>query len=427
MYYPLLNDILFHIKWTLTILTSFCFLYYIFLGLFSFKKIKTWPKITDKKHRFAVVIPARNEEKVIGFLIDSLHAQVYDKTLFDIFVLADNCTDRTAEYAMAKGAAVYERFDSTKQTKGFALSWFFDKFFADHKDKYDAVCMFDADNVADKSFLSEMNEQLCMGKELAQGYSDAKNPSDSWISGSYALFFYTNMRFLQRPKYNLGLSCMLRGTGFMVRTSVLEESGWNTSTMCEDIEFSLYKIAEGRKISFAHKAKFYDEHPVSFKQSWRQRMRWTAGNFMCIFKCGPKLITNKKITRFQALDSIMFLLAIPCVIGSAVSVLLDVVLNLLNIQNLIHTYPLMLLFLSASFITTLAQGLIVALLEKKKIKPLLKGILMYPFFMLSYIIITVWGTIKQDKIWKPIIHAKTFSIEDIKERHNNKKKKRADV
>ena len=90
---------------------------YFFIGIFFTRKFKP----AKKKHKYAIVIAARNEEKVIGNLIDSIKKQDYPKDLITTFVVADNCTDKTAEVVRKKGAICYERFDDEKKTKGFAL------------------------------------------------------------------------------------------------------------------------------------------------------------------------------------------------------------------------------------------------------------------------------------------------------------------
>jgi len=127
------------------------------------------------------LIPAHNEEKVIANLVESLKKQNYPKDKFDIFVIADNCTDKTAEVARNAGAIVYERTDPDHKTKGYAMQWFFNKK-NEEKAEYDAVCVFDADNIVDKNFIKNMNKKLCQGEDVVQGYRDIKNPSDSWIS-----------------------------------------------------------------------------------------------------------------------------------------------------------------------------------------------------------------------------------------------------
>lgn len=256
-------------------------LYQFIISITSLIKFKEKPMLTDKKHRFIIALPANNEESVIGNLIKSLKMQDYDKSLFDIYVIADNCTDKTAEVARENGVIVYERFDETKKTKGYALNWFLDKM-KDKKDDYDALLVFDADNVVDKNFLNVMNKKLCQGEVLVQGYRDIKNPTDTWVSGGYAIFYWTMNRLYHLARYNMGLSPLINGTAFMVKWDLLIDEGWNTKTLTEDIEFALINISKGVKLGWAKDAIVYDEQPLTFKQSWKQRERWSVRTYsMC--------------------------------------------------------------------------------------------------------------------------------------------------
>jgi glycosyltransferase, group 2 family len=260
--------------------------YQFIISVTSLIKFKEKPLLIDKKHRFIIALPANNEETVIGNLIKSLQMQDYDKDLFDIYVIADNCTDNTAKIARENGAIVYERFDETKKTKGYALNWFLDKM-KDKKDDYDALLVFDADNIVDKNFLNVMNKKLCQGEVLVQGYRDIKNPTDTWVSGGYAIFYWTMNRLYHLARYNMGLSPLINGTAFMVKWDMLIDEGWNTKTLTEDIEFALINISKGVKLGWAKDAIVYDEQPLTFKQSWKQRERWSVRtSSMCkwIFK-----------------------------------------------------------------------------------------------------------------------------------------------
>ena len=155
------------IYWLYQMVVSFC----------SLIKLKDKPLKIDKEHKFMAVIPAHNEEMVVGNLIESLQAQNYPKDKYDIYVIADNCTDDTAKVAKEAGAIVLKRFDENHKTKGFALNWFLKQKIEENAD-YDAFCVFDADNIVDKNFLKNMNKKLCQGEEVVQGYRDIKNPNE---------------------------------------------------------------------------------------------------------------------------------------------------------------------------------------------------------------------------------------------------------
>jgi cellulose synthase/poly-beta-1,6-N-acetylglucosamine synthase-like glycosyltransferase len=147
-------------------------LYYLFISFFGFYKKKKENINESPEKTFALVVAAHNEEMVIKHIVESLKSLDYPRNMYDIFVVADNCTDSTAEIARLHGAYVFERTDNSKRGKGYALDWAFKKIFA-MKKKYDGVVIFDADNLASKNFLSEMNKKLKQGYKVVQGYLDS--------------------------------------------------------------------------------------------------------------------------------------------------------------------------------------------------------------------------------------------------------------
>ena len=142
-------------------------LYQVVISFCSLINLKEKKKIVDKNHKFMAIIPAHNEEAVVANLVESLKQQNYPKELYDIYVIADNCTDNTAKVAGEAGAIVMKRFDELHKTKGFALNWFLKQKIKEEAD-YDAFCVFDADNIVDKNFLKEMNLKLCQGENVVQ-------------------------------------------------------------------------------------------------------------------------------------------------------------------------------------------------------------------------------------------------------------------
>ena len=265
------------INWSILFAFIACFSYQMIYLITPYIKKEKEHK-TLQLHRYAVLIAARNEENVLGDLLDSIHAQNYPSELVDIYVVADNCSDKTAEVARKAGALVHERFSETGKGKGFALAWMFDRLFKLDK-KYDAVCVFDADNLVHPNFLQEMNSRLCNGERIIQGYMDAKNPTDTWVSGVFAISFWIVNHVWSLAKYNMGLSCCLGGTGMCFDTEVLKRYGWRATCLTEDMEFTIQAMMEGIPTTWAHDAIIYDEKPLTFKQTWNQRKRWSQGHF----------------------------------------------------------------------------------------------------------------------------------------------------
>ncbi|MGL5086213.1 MAG: glycosyltransferase family 2 protein [Clostridium sp.] len=250
-------------------------MYYFVLAIFGLRR-KEEKKSYNPEKRFAMLVAAHNEEVVIGNLVESLKKQKYPKEMYDIFVIADNCSDNTAKIAREYGANVYERFNNEQKGKGYALEWMFAKIFKMNK-KYDAIAVFDADNLVSPNWLKEMNSKMCEGYKVVQGYIDSKNPNDSWIATSYSVAFWTQNRMYQLARANIGLSNQIGGTGFAIGTQILKDLGWGATCLTEDLEFSCKLILNGEKVGWAHDAIIYDEKPLTLKQSWVQRKRWMQG------------------------------------------------------------------------------------------------------------------------------------------------------
>ena len=260
------------------LLIMFFTIYYFGLSWFGLFGKKKEVKIYEERKTFAMVICAHNEERVIGHLVENLRRLNYTDALYDIFVVADNCEDRTAAVAREAGALVHERFSETGRGKGYAMDWMFNRLFQMER-QYDAVCVFDADNLVHPDFLKEMNSRLCNGERLIQGYLDAKNPNDSWVAGVFSISFWIVNHVYNLAKYNIGLSCCLGGTGMCIDTQILKRYGWGATCLTEDTEFTMKAIMEGIPTTWAHDAIIYDEKPLTFKASWNQRMRWSQGHF----------------------------------------------------------------------------------------------------------------------------------------------------
>ena len=208
-------------------------LYFFFIGFCCLWRRKEKKILTPEK-TFAVVVAAHNEEAVIGQLIENLKRLDYPDELYDIYVIADNCTDATARISADAGAIVCERMHPTKKSKGFALEWMFDRLFTMDKE-YDAVAIFDADNLVHPNFLKEMNNRLLKGDKVIQGYLDAKNPYDTWVAGTFAIAFWVIDHISHLAKTNIGLSACLGGTGMCITTDVLKRHGWRATCLTEDM------------------------------------------------------------------------------------------------------------------------------------------------------------------------------------------------
>jgi len=366
-------------------------------------------------HRFAVIIPAHNEEKVIGSIVKSLNRQHYPKELFDIFVVCDNCSDNTEQEAKKAGARVFVRHNDSEKGKGYALEWAFARLFA-LNEQYDAVCVFDADNVVSGSFLSEMNSMLNEGHEVIQGYIDSKNPFDSWISLSYSIAFWLSNRTFQQTRYNLGLSCGLCGTGFCIRTSVLKEIGWGATCLTEDLEFTMKLILNNKNVAFCSKAVVYDEKPLTFIQSWKQRKRWMQGHTDCAKRYMAKLFKKALLERDPAaLDGGIYLFQpvhFICFGLAAIFSWLKMAFPSAPFYIVGYSYPEYIWTLIV--LIQLFFGPLVVFLDRKWDIRIFLGFLVYPLYCITWLPVTIAG-IKDSgkKEWTHTVHTRNITIEEI--------------
>lgn len=253
--------------------------YWFIISLFGFGKPK---KLKNKfpEKRFVILIPAHNEEKVIGNIVENLTNLDYPDHLYDILVIADNCTDSTADIARFHGAKVLEHTSKPGEAKGkpYALKYAFETL-NEELYAYDAFAVFDADNLVSLNYLKEMNNHLLKGERLIQCYLDTKNPNDNWITLGYGTSYYYMNRSWQLAKYRIGLGNAVGGTGFCADTLLIREVGWDATSLVEDLEFTMQCLLQGVRATWAHHARVYDEKPTEFKASCVQRLRWARGHW----------------------------------------------------------------------------------------------------------------------------------------------------
>ncbi len=364
---------------------------------------------------FALIVAAHNEELVISQIIDSLFKLSYPKHLYDVFVIADNCTDNTAKIAQALGAKVHIRENNSKKGKGHALEWMFDRIFKMDQ-HYDAIAIFDADNLVSPNFLLEMNKQLCKGHKVVQGYIDSKNPYDSWITCSYSIAFWLSNRIFQLPRYYLNLSCSLCGTGFCIDTAVLQNLKWGATCLTEDLEYTMKLALNGIRISWAHQAVVYDEKPLTFKQSWKQRKRWMRGHADCASRyLSPLFRQAFSKGDLISLDCALYLFQpIRFIFLGLMTVMLWVqtVYPEFPLFSIQYVFPVEVWYVMGIF--EMFYGPLIILAERKFSLKVLLGFVIYPFYCLTWVPITIQGFMEKDnKEWSHTIHTRQMNINDM--------------
>jgi cellulose synthase/poly-beta-1,6-N-acetylglucosamine synthase-like glycosyltransferase len=416
-------QILLRIIWILSILFSVYGLYQVCIMLIGLMPEKHVHAPSKPKYRFLVLIVARNEAPVIGYLIDSLDKQNYPRELYDILVMPNNCSDNTALVALEHGARILDCSQRIR-SKGEALSYAIKKMPSDLA--FDAYINFDADNVVHPDFLLQMNHALCHGATVAQGYRDSKNPYDTYNSGCWAINYWLSGRLFNHPRSLLKMSSLVTGTGIMIRKSVIDKlGGWNTITLADDFELNVQCILAGEKVSWVPDAITYDEQSLTFSQTWKQRKRWLIGFIQTLAIYLKPLFSRVIKTRKMAdLDILLYCLFLPVQYCSIIIYPLGVILRLIALRYpLFPLTPLYDQFLPSiimAVVLPILTAFIVAIIERKIHWPLLKSIIMFPLYVAAIIPISILSLFvyKKNFQWDEIKHTRAISIDDIKSSDN---------
>lgn len=387
-----------YIVFFLELIVFFAGVYYLGISFFSFAAPSVKYK-SFKNHKFAVLIAAHNEEGVISGIIKSLKSQSYSQDMYDVFVIADNCTDNTADIARALGVEVIERFNNIKKGKGFALEYAFDYIFSLDRG-YEYAAIFDADNIVDKNFLFYINRKINTGARAVQGYLDSKNPYDSWLTLSYSLWYWINNRLSQLSRDNLGMGARLGGTGLAVDLELIKEFGWGATCLAEDTEFTLKLMLSDIKVAWEHNAIVYDEKPVGMDTSWNQRTRWTLGIYDAFGKyIGPlinKSFKEKKMAPFHMVMNVMGDSFYPMCIGVMFFIYLLAEFGFDSMLCSFWTEPLNLAILRCYCLMNVLVILGALSVENKLTKKVLKNFFGFFVYLASWIPIGIVGMFKKN-------------------------------
>ncbi|HIV17248.1 MAG TPA: glycosyltransferase family 2 protein [Candidatus Alectryocaccobium stercorigallinarum] len=374
---------------------------------------KKTPEFTAKRLcSYAILIAARNEEKVIGNLIESILSQDYPKELFKIFVVADNCSDKTAAAAKEHGAVVYERLNGEQKGKGYALNYLLKQIAIEHGlNSFDGYLVFDADNLLDESYLTEINKVFSNGYKICTSYRNSKNYGANWISAASGLWFIREARHLNHARMLLNISCLVSGTGYVMhRDIILRNGGWNFFSLTEDAEFSVDSIIKGETIGYCESAIFYDEQPTRLSDTVNQRLRWCKGMCQVLMKNRRELAEGLFCSRAVTFFDTIITLA-PGIIFFSVCTLTALLMSCKCGWNIGYFIPeiieLTAPMLAGSYIMFYIMGLSVLITEHKKIycnsRRAFLLLFAFPLFMLMYAPISVIALFAKVK-WTPVRH-----------------------
>jgi len=406
----------------LSILYAYKYIY-VFLGLFFTRHFPP----AEKYHRYAILIAARNEATVLSHLLESIAQQDYHTIApgkLDVFVVADNSTDNTAEIARKNGAFCYERFDKQHCTKGFALQFLVEKIRQEFGlDSYDGYIIFDADNLLAKDYVSRMNDSFDNGNKIICSYRNTKNFDSNWIAASYAIHFLRTVRNEHRARSYLRMPTRIQGTGFLVAAEIIR-NGWNYTSLTEDRALSADAVVNGYDITYNHDAVFYDEQPTSLHIAMRQRIRWSKGHLQAFAESGGKLFRHifRKKELYNSLRNYDMLMTIfPRQFFSALKRILSLLLKLLIVFHAFTVWNLtaaVFTWFFAPFAMQWFYAAYVLIFERKRLPCVawyrkIWYIFMFPLFdVLGRLSMLIALVIRVE--WKPIPHNESVRLSDIK-------------
>ncbi|MEZ4867903.1 MAG: exopolysaccharide biosynthesis polyprenyl glycosylphosphotransferase [Caldilineaceae bacterium] len=323
--------------------------------------------------RFALLIPAHNEEKLLPLLLQNLAQLTYPRHLYSVHVVADNCTDRTAELTLAAGATVHERFNTTEKGKGYALQWLFQQL-EEQKESYDAAVILDADSLLSPNFLTVMDAKLAAGAQAVQAYYAVRDPGRTWAVGLRAMALAVIHYLRPQGRMVLGGSAGLKGNGMVLHRSLLRQHVWSAA-VTEDIEYHMALLLTGERVFFAPDAIVWAEMPGALRTAHSQNVRWEQGRLQMARHYIPRLLravwialrgtqgsgsTSPAAGRsrwreaYLYVDAIMEHLILPFSLLTSFSLLFGVAVLLVGTPKLVW----LALFILAGQVLYLAAGLI---------------------------------------------------------------------
>ncbi len=396
----------------LGIIFTLCYFYqFIYLFLAYIRKKEKTPDAPP--HKLAVLIAARNEAGVIHKLLESLNDQDYPKDKYKVFLVADNCTDNTAEIGRELGATVYERSNNVEKGKGYALDYLIKcvegEFGGEH---FDAYVVFDADNVALPDYLTEINKTYSLGYDVVTSYRNASNYGESWRSAGQGMFFLRESRVLNLARMRAGTNSYVMGTGFLFSREVcLENGGWPFHSLTEDGEFTMHNAARGVKTGYSNTAMFYDEQATSVRTCWNQRLRWCKGGLQIWRKYRKELmrgIFSKKFLTFFDMTMCLNAAYFLSLTSVAVNLIADAVILATGGADPVKLLVTQLWMVGVVYLMLLAFSLTITLSEWKHLRAVGFKKLLYaftfPVYLFSFVPAAFVALFKKVE-WKQTAHA----------------------
>lgn len=360
-------------------------------------------KEKNNKGKFAILIPARDESRVIEELLNSILNQTRKIDSDDVYVIVEEESDKTVELVKNKNMNIVFRHDLSKKRKGYALDDAI-KEILEQKKHYDAYFIFDADNVLDKDYIKNMEEAYEDGYDIGIGYRNTKNGNDSVIAAASSLTFSMINTLGNEHKTKCNNTLTISGTGFYIKGDIVEKlSGYPFNSLTEDYELTLYATLNDLTTTYVKNAIFFDEQPVKYNITINQRTRWIKGFFEARKKYIPLLLKKEINKNFSS--SFHQIMGVTPYILLIIGLLGILLINYFNVKNtiilILFVYLIMVLITS---IMVLKENTYLNINNKMKIKVILYN----PIFLTTYIICLFKAILNKDVKWLKIEHSKSL-------------------
>ena len=429
MWHEILFRVLSIVNYAVLIVIAIPLLLQIFYVLFSFVKKKTYP-VSEQKGRVAYLIPAHNEEDVIFTTVKALlEEQDYPRDKFDVFVVAHNCTDRTAELALQAGAKVLILNDPDPAHR---MALYPMKYGVDHilgiqgEGTYDFILRLDADNHVNREFTSLMNDAFQSGVEFGRSYEGALNGAQNFYTKACALFYAFDSRFGSRVRERLGIAAHINGSGSMMSVELLRScGGYDCKTITEDAEFNFNRMLEGKKGHYVEDAVAYEDMPSSFKVTLSRNKRIGSGNMELLkgqlLKMFGKFFTTGNFSYMEMFLTYIFnFLAILISVWVPLYYIYHFTYTALIVNGVIAVSWMPVAYYSSMLWTTLwcavgiagglfvlfgyGQAALLAILDYKKLgakrrRELISAVLLFPVFLVLYAVTLCIGAMSKSAAW----------------------------
>lgn len=434
MWHEILYNVLNNINNVILTLIGIPFFIQIIFMLFGWLKKKTYPK-TEKKNRIAVIIPAHNEEDVIYNTVKRVYErQNYDKSLYHVFVVAHNCTDKTAELARKAGATVFEYSNPDPKTRsvGYAMKHGFEQIIK-YENDYDFVIRLDADNFINDNFFNYMNDAFNAGVEFARPYESALNITQNKYTKASGLYYAYDSRFASRVRERFHLAAHVNGPGAMFSMRIVKKYGYDIKNIADDSEYLANLMLDKVYGHFVEDAIVYEDLPSTYKDTYARNKRMGHGVSRLFFTHGFKLF-GKFFTTFNFSYLEVFFQFYFCVICAVLCTwiplfyIYDVVylclasygaievtlltaaeyLEILQRTAIIAGLALAILFAFAGIL----QAFLLVMCDYKKLgaknrRELMSGVIIYPCFVVVYCLTLFLGIISKPS-WNKVHRNKIY-------------------